>query len=428
MKKCLVVSYMFPPVAGIGIQRALKFVKYLPSFGITPVVFSPRNVTWKASENNSNQYRFLEKTKIHRHGVKKLKKYFRVRFEKNNNKHIYLYYLALKYAWFIDFQSAWYFESRKTLLEIAKSEKVDCVLTTSPPHSVHLFGNYLHNKLDLPWIMDLRDAMYDNADQEKDMRSRFLCIIQYLYEKKFYKNCNKIITVSKPIQNSMKLRHPSLNIDRKSFVITNGFDEDDFKHNLREKENNSEKLIITYAGSFMGRRTPKYFLKALKLLVSKGQIDKADLKIQFVGFFDEYTIEIFKYYKKYLPIEILDFQPYRQSLKIQMNSDLLLLIISVDETEGGDQILTGKLFEYIGALRPIFALAPKGPLKDIIEKGKFGTVAPTKNIINIADKFKIVYDEWKKMGSIGYDPNLDLRDKYTRKNITKELASIINKL
>ena len=129
MKKILLISYMFPPIAGAGTQRPLKFVKYLPDFGIEPVVFCPKEASWRANDPKSIEYPFLKKTRIYRCGIQRLKRYFDLRFNRGLVNHPHFYLLALKYIWFMDFQSAWYFECRKEILKIAKKEKLDCILT-----------------------------------------------------------------------------------------------------------------------------------------------------------------------------------------------------------------------------------------------------------------------------------------------------------
>ena len=175
---------MFPPIAGGGIQRPLKFVKYLPNFGIEPVVFCPKKALWRVRGTDNSEYPFLKRTKIYRCGIRRLQRYFDLRFNQGHPRHIHYYFLALKYIWFMDFTSAWYFECRKQALRIAREEKVDCVLTTSPPHSVHFFGACLKNNLKIPWVMDLRDAMYDDANRNPSFSLRFESVLQYLYEKK----------------------------------------------------------------------------------------------------------------------------------------------------------------------------------------------------------------------------------------------------
>ncbi len=427
MKKVLFISYMFPHIAGGGIQRPLKFVKYLPDFGIKPIVFCPEKALWRANIHEKEEYPFLKKIKIYRCGIKRLERYFNLRFKKGHTQHPHFYMLALKYLWYMDFQSAWYFECRKEALKIAKEENVDCVFTTSPPHSTHLFGLFLKKKIGVPWIMDIRDAMYDDPNVERTVGVRVKSLIRYFYEKKYYSSADAIISVSDPIIDSIRRRHKRLILASKTHTITNGFDKEDFE-NIQLDNKGRKSMVITYTGSFMGKQTPEHFLEAINLLVDKNDVDASDLLIRFIGYFDKRTHEIFRRFTPQIPIKIHDFQPYKKSLWYQVNSDLLLLIVSIEGKEGGNQTMTGKLFEYIGAKRPIIALVPDGPLKEIIEKGCFGVAAPPKDINEIANKLKFIYDEWKINGALSYDPDMKLRDSFTREMLTGKLASIIDNL
>jgi hypothetical protein len=176
------------------------------------------------------------------------------------------------------------------------------------------------------------------------------------------------------------------------------------------------------------KRTPEFFLEALVALVSTDEIDPQDLLIRFVGYFDEAVLAIFKKYNEQLPLQVIEFQPYEKTLAYQVSSDLLLLIVSVDAEQGGGQIFTGKFFEYIGAQKPIFALVPDGPLKAIIEKGRFGVVAPPKDITAITEKFKTLYDQWKADKTLYLNPDSILRNRFTRAKLTQKLAELIHRL
>lgn len=427
MKKILIVSYMFPPIGGSGTQRPLKFAKYLPSFGIEPIVFCPRVVSWKAYDQSPLNQPYFRAIRVHRCGIDRLVRYYRLRYEQGRKNHPYNYLLALKYIWFLDFFSAWYFECRTTLLDIARKETFACVFTTSPPHSIHLFGRFLKKRLGIPWIMDLRDAMTDDPNRLPSPYVRFQSRIETFYEKRFYPAADAIVTVSDPIRDSILKRHPALGLEPKIHVITNGFDDEDFGA-IRRKAASSGKFTVTYTGSFMGKRTPEPFLQAIHTLVSSGQIDPKELLIQFVGHYDPAIQALFQRFAADIPLEVLGFQPYETSLRYQVKSDLLLLIVNIDEKEGGSQIMTGKFFEYVGAGRPIFALVPEGTLKWVITKGRFGMAAPQKDVDKIAAAFKNLYDTWKSKGRLDIAADPVVRDAFSRRRLTQRLAALINSL
>ena len=190
---------MFPPISGGGTMRPLKFVKYLPAYGIQPIVFCPQRAAWKAYDYHNLELPFLKDVPIYRCGIKRLRRYYHLRYTKNVRRHPLYYLMGLKYFLFLDFFSAWYFECRKQAVEIARNEAVDCVFTTSPPHSIHLFGLYLKEKLGIPWVMDIRDAITDDPNRKKYPGIPLQSALEKYYEKKFYAKADAIISVSDPI-------------------------------------------------------------------------------------------------------------------------------------------------------------------------------------------------------------------------------------
>ena len=427
MTKVLLIAYMFPPIAGGGTQRPLKFVKYLPEFGITPIVFCPQEAYWKTYDAKLLDLPFLKETKIYRCGIRQLQRYYHLRFKQDYKYHPHFYMVGIRFLFHLDIFSAWYFECRQQVLKIIKKENIDCILTTSPPHSSHLFGRFAKKTTGIPWLMDIRDTLVADPNLPVSFASRFQEPLRRLYEKSFLSSADAVISVSDPIIESINSRHGGQKFRSKLSTISNGFDEDDFK-NIQRDDHPRNYLLITYTGSFMGKQTPEKFLESIRFLIEKNDIDPADLRLRFIGYYDEHIHRIFQRYSRQMPIEVLDFQPYEKSLWNQVNSDLLLLIVSMDESEGGNQTMTGKFFEYIGAQRPIFALAPDGPLKDIITKGKFGQVAPPKDTTEIGVRFLAVYRQWKNQGELNYHPSAQLKNKFTRKALTGELAAIIRKV
>jgi hypothetical protein len=425
MKKVLIVSYMFPPIAGAGTQRPLKFVKYLPDYGI--IVFCPQKAYWKAFDESLLDLPFVKKTKIYRCGVRRLRRYYKLRYKKGYKTHPLYYLMGLKSLCFLDFFSSWYFECRLKALEVIKEEKVDCIMTTSPPHSIHFFGLFLKKMANIPWIMDTRDAIVGDPNRPSTLISRIQDPLRYLHEKRFFLASDAIISVSDPIIASIGKRHRTQKLDAKLWTITNGFDDDDFTA-VKEKENIGRFFTITYTGSFMGRRSPEFFLKAVRLLVEQKAIESTDILVRFVGHFNYQTLALFNKFKSNFPIEVLDFQPYTEALRYQINSILLLLIVNVEEDEGGSQIMTGKFFEYLGANRPILALVPRGDLKNLIIKGRFGVTALQKDVQAIAHTLRKLYDEWKSNGTLKFEPDIDLRNSFTRRNLTVRLAEIIDNI
>jgi glycosyltransferase involved in cell wall biosynthesis len=403
----------------------LKFVKYLPDYGITPIVFCPQKAYWKAFDESLLDLPFVKKTKIYRCGVRRLRHYYNLKYKKGYKTHPFYYLMGLKSLYYLDLFSYWYFECRQKALEVIKKERIDCIMTTSPPHSIHFFGVFLKKMLNIPWIMDIRDAIVGDPNRPSTLLTRIQEPFRYLHEKRFVSFSDAIISVSDPIIDAIRTRHQAAKLHSNIQIISNGFDEEDFA-NIQISKKHRSHLLITYSGSFMGKQTPEHFLKSIQLLIDNKSIDPFDLKIKFLGHYDEPIRDMLQSYSKRIPVEILNFQPYEKTLRLQSESDVLLLIVSFDEREKGQQTMTGKFFEYIGARQPLFALVPEGPLKDLIQKGNFGIVAPPKNVSQIAKRFLTIYQQWKKSGTVSYDPDLRLRNQFSRKSLTEKLAAVVH--
>jgi glycosyltransferase involved in cell wall biosynthesis len=275
--------------------------------------------------------------------------------------------------------------------------------------------------------MDMRDAMAVDPNRPTGRFGRFQTTIERVYEQSFYRAADAVVVVSDPMKESILSRYTTSDIAAKTHVIMNGFDEEDFSR-IQSGTRKRSKLSVTYTGSFMGRQNPESFLAALHRLVQEHRIEAGDLRIRFVGHFDPSALALFRRYSTDLPLEITGFKPHETCLRLQVDSELLLLIVNISRDEGGNQTMTGKFFEYVGAQRPIFALVPEGPLKRTIVEGRFGyTVAP-QDIAAIGEKFKSVYDQWRLHGRIDYDPDVDRRVLFTRRHLTHKLANLVDSL
>ena len=155
---------------------------------------------WKTYDEKLLDLPFLKKTNIYRCGIRQLQKYYYLRYKKNYKHHPYFYMLAIRFLLYLDIFSAWFFECRHHALEIINKEKIDCVLTTSPPHSIHLFGRFLKKKAGIPWIMDIRDAIYDDPNRPATLVTKMQAPIRLWYEKRFFSSSDAIVAVSDVIK------------------------------------------------------------------------------------------------------------------------------------------------------------------------------------------------------------------------------------
>lgn len=435
-KKVLVIAYFFPPIGGGGIQRTMKFVKYLPDFNWEPIVLTVEDGLW-ISKDDSLLNRLTNNLKIFRTNCFGLQSTFEPSRNKNYNtiqhnsksniiKDIYRNILHIVYFLLPDFASGWFFYAARTGMRIINLYDIDIIYTTSPPFSEHFIGWILKKRTKRKWVADFRDSHVSDPNISNDFKGFAKKIKRKIYEKIIISNSDLIITATDPIRQDLLDRYQDKLSENEVITITNGFDREDF-WNLRKTDYNNKKMTITYTGTFQGKQTALYFIESLVLAIKENKNLKNDIHIRFIGEFDHYDRELFSNDKIKDIIEVIEYVPYEKSLAYQINSDINLLIISASKKEGGDQIFTGKIFEYISAGKFIFALVPDGIAKGLILSEKLGITADPKNVLDIKLKILHIYKLWKNNKlEIVQDPVL--LEKFDRKELTRALANNFNSL
>jgi glycosyltransferase involved in cell wall biosynthesis len=375
MKKVLIVTYYWPPSGGAGVQRWLKFAKYLPEYGWQPVILTvdPEYASYPQRDESLlseidpaclvyttksfelyNLYKFISGKKEVPYGgfaneskegmLQKASKFLRGNFllpdpRKGWNKH------ALKKA-----------------AELIRELDIDTVVTTSPPHSTQLIGLKLKKKFNIRWIADLRDPWTDIYYYNQFKHTALARKIDRDYERKVVENADLLITVSEDVKRIFAEKS-DLPISAKTVVIPNGYDEDDFRITNLPTES---KKILTYTGTISEAYEVNGFLKALLGLDEKL---KSQLLIRFVGKVPPSVEEKFR--ATGLELELVGYVDHAKSIEYLLRSDLLLLIIPKVKNNRG--ILTGKFFEYLASGKPILAIGPTdGDLAKLIQETESG--------------------------------------------------------
>ena len=422
MLRLLVITYDFPPVGGIGVQRITKWVKYFPKYRIEPLVLTNEHGLGYVQDDLLLKYDYIKKTITYRLGGRQLKKYHVLK----KNGHLfspYNFFLLFKSIRGMDIYSSWYFEIKNEINRICEQQKIDCVLTTSPPHSTHLFGNHTKTNCGIPWIMDLRDSMTDWPLRKKSLMFSLISKIESFYEKKFYSNSDKVVFATNYMKNHAQHRIKNLH-DSKTIVIRNGFDPEDFE-NLINNTKKIDKFNITYTGTIHPRMNPKPLCDALITLIKNKKILKDDIVMRIVGKIEKNKMGILQSLAQFTPIEFLGHVSHKEAIKFQLSADILLLFVPSSKKGVEKEILTGKVFEYIGAGKPIFALASEGELADLIRENKFGYVANPSNQAEVEATLLTAYQNWKQGGSVVSGEN---REQFTRESQCETLSHIIHEV
>lgn len=409
-KKVLIIANQFPPMGGSGVQRTVKFVKFLRNFGYEPVVVCKYPSFEQVDESLLSD--IPENTEIIRLDAKK------------SGPISKLYQKIITKSLIPDSEILWAKKIYKIALKRLRKNDIDLIYSTSFPYSDHLIALDLKKEYkDIPWLVDFRDEWCNNPYiidmnySEKRMQK------ERKMEREVLENCDFLITNTKGMLDGFLKDYSFLkNI---SAVIPNGFDDDDFI--AGGNEISKDKFILTYAGSMYGRRKPDRVLKAISELISESKIDRGKIKLEFIGRFMEKSLrETIRRYNLSDVCELISYMPHTKLLQRLSKSSALLLIIG--EGKGAENFSSGKIFEYINLSRRVLAVVPKhGAAADIINEVSSGIVANTGSDEEIKKATLEVYKLWEN-GDYYPDINKEILEKYKRVNQTKTLAKYFDSL
>ncbi|MBN8694161.1 MAG: glycosyltransferase family 4 protein [Bacteroidetes bacterium] len=431
MKRVLIITYYWPPSGGAGVQRWLKFVKYLREFGWEPIVYTAENAEMPVIDAS------LEKDIPNNITVLKTKiwepySFYKTFIGKKQNEKINASFLSenkkpsitekisvwIRGNFFIpDARKFWINPSVKYLNDYLKKNPVDAIISTGPPHSMHLIAlGVKKNFPSIKWVADFRDP-WTNIDFYKElMLSSSSDKKHKRLEKEVLKNADSIISIGNGMNEEFKTILGSN--PEKFTVITNGFDEDDLYKGSIETD---KKFSIAHIGTLVKSRNPETLWKVLKSLCEINSDFKNNLEIKLVGKVDYYVMERLKHYQLDSFIRKIDYLPHNEVIKEQQKSKVLLLL--VNNTPNAKSILTGKIFEYLAANVPILAIGPTdGDLAAILKQTQSGLIS------DFNDENLLKENILKIFSGQNITPDKKAISQYSRKELTRTLSSLLEKL
>ncbi|MCT8140286.1 glycosyltransferase family 4 protein [Anaerobacillus sp. CMMVII] len=409
-KRVLIVAYLFPPIGGGGVQRALKMAKYLGQFG-----WEPHILTVAPSHHVTLDLSLLdqlpEDVKIHRASEIKIRRPVVVQgggrvqsassegVRSKLKKSAKAFLKTMKNAVMIpDDQIMWYPAAVKKGLEVIREHHIDVIFSTAGPYTNHLVGRKLKQKTGKPWIADFRDPWTQNMHRPQFKWRRR---IEERMEKGVMESSDVLLTVTNSFAKNFNQKYPKL---KRVEVIHNGYDAADYQDICAVE--NPGKFTFIYAGIFYKERNPRLLLEAIRALVDEGKINKDHILLKFAGVFDYpgYTENNDAVQRLGLEenVAIMGNLPHSQVLGEMKGANVLLLINDVTPDAGN--YIPGKLFEYMAIGNPILALSLPGESTEIIEKYRLGEVVQPKNLQEIKAGVLKLYEEWKEKAKEGSDP------------------------
>ncbi len=426
-KKILIVSYYWPPAGGPGVQRWLKFVKYLPDFGYEPHVYIPENPTYPLIDekllSEVSENAIIVKNKIFEPYafasvfLKKKTKDISSGIIPNKKKQSFVEkaMLWIRGNVFIpDARVFWVKPSVNYLKKYLVENNIDTVITTGPPHSLHLIGLQLKKEMQINWITDFRDP-WTTIGYHKELKlSNWAAKKHKSFEKEVLNSCNSIIVTSPTTKKEFEA------ITSKPIsVITNGYDVE--KSIPKAKD---EKFTLAHIGSLLSERNPIVLWEVLSELVSENALFASYFELKLIGAVSNEVILAIKEHNLEQYMNLLGYVSHEKALQEQKSSQVLVLIeINSPETKC---IIPGKLFEYMVSDRPILALGPVGAdFEQIIKSTNTGTffTYEEKEVLKcqISMYFEAFLNKNLNVHAVGLQ-------KYSRKSLTGNLVQLLDSI
>ncbi|MFK8038651.1 MAG: glycosyl transferase family 1 [Crocinitomicaceae bacterium] len=427
-KKILIISYYWPPSGGAGVQRWLKISKYLAENNMC-FVYTPENPDFSLTDHSLLE-KVNPKIKVIKRKIFEPYFLYRALLKKKDRATVNQPSSVDKGGGIIkkmgkwargnifipDPRKFWIKPSARYLKKVIEKQNINVVITTGPPHSMHLIGYRLkkHFKNRINWIADFRDPwttidFYDmlQIGKRADNKNKKL-------EKQVITACNTLVSVSK----SWGKVYEELGAKNVK-IITNGFDSDDY-HQTREL-NKTDKFIITHLGSINADRNPLAMWQAIKELNEENEAFKKVFSVRLIGTVHQSVFDSIKKLELTSSVEFIENQPHKMALELLTNSHISLLLLN--NVKNIDGIIPGKLFEYIGVGNPIFAIGKKeGDTGVIINENKLGNIADFDDINFIKATLLSFYKRFRDNSLKGV-PKEEL-NKFSIKSISKSFEEI----
>ncbi|SMD37056.1 Glycosyltransferase involved in cell wall bisynthesis [Reichenbachiella faecimaris] len=430
-KKILVVTYYWPPSGGGGVQRWLKFVKYLPQFGWEPIVFTPESPEFDLKDDSLDKdispdlevlkFPIWEPFGLYKKLFKKKEKLKQgIVIEKAKMSLVDKLSVWIRANLFIpDPRRFWVKPSVKFLSSYIEEQNIDVVVTTGPPHSMHLIGLGLKNKCKVKWVADFRDPWSDWDLLDKLGVKGIARRMHQKLERKVLANADHVLTASQGIKKSLLEKNSKSTIS----VITNGFDPDDYVS--ATSDNTQTKFRITHLGLLNELRNPAVLWDCLEELCVEIPHFQDDLELLLAGMVSE-SILVRLQSSAVLSARFthLDYISHREVFNYYRDSNILLLLLNPKDEE--QLIIPGKLFEYLLIKKPILAIGKKkSEVNDILQSTEAGEVFEMEERQQIKG---MIFENYTRFQSGISEVKTKQTDQFSRKHLTNQLSEKLNEL
>ncbi|HCY75515.1 MAG TPA: glycosyl transferase family 1 [Ignavibacteriales bacterium] len=417
MFKVLVVAYYFPPLGLSGVQRTLKFVKYMKNYNWEPTVITTGNVAYFAHDKSLTKELSDSNIRIIRVSGSNepnsiLSRLGTVKFPSEFLRNILD---KLSQTFFIpDNKISWSKLAAKKIDEILSSEKFDAIFVTCPPFSAFDAISKIKKNHDVPLFADYRDLWFKSYFAFYP--TPFHKIIHKNKEYHALRAADRIIVTNRKIKEKLLHTYPFLTFDD-VVIISHGYDQKDFdKIPAQPKPQN--KMVLMYSGIFMVYNSPVYLLKAFKQLTVERPDIASNIELHFVGFLRKENQKLIRKLKLQQFVKDHGYVNHDESIAKLKSADVLWFMVG--RRRNIDAILPGKVYEYIGARKPILACVPEGAAKMAVEESGAGYICGPDNVVEIKNMILKIFNDYKnnKLPT----PSDEVLEKFRRDNLTELLT------
>ena len=436
-KKVLVITYYWPPAGGAGVQRWLKFVKYFRDFGWEPVVYTPENPEMPARDESLladvPEHIQVVRTPIWEpyDAYKKLVGRKKeegigagfVSDKKQSGKAESLAVWVRGNFFIPDARRFWIRPSVKFLLRWLKENPVDAIVSTGPPHSMHLIALGLKKKMPhLKWVADFRDP-WTNIDFYHELKlSSWADATHRRLELNVLKSANAVVSVGQTMSSEFGDILAKAKAANRLAVIPNGFDPDAVYNGPCTPD---AKFSIAHIGTLNRSRNPNELWQVLAEIAKTDAQFAADLQIKLVGKIDYNVTESISHFGLAKYVHKIDYVPLNEVGRVQKESRVLLLLIN--RTQNARGIITGKFFEYMATGNPVLAIGPEdGDAAAIIRETQCGYISGFDQTDTLKKYILALYQNYKT-GNTSRDIS-PLVNQYSRRELTGKMAALFDSL
>ena len=420
--RVLVVAYYFPPLGLSGVQRTLKFVKYLPQFGWEPVVLTVEDRGYFAKDESLLRELDEVPVEVIRTPSMDPLHFFR---KKNivrmpSGKSLGLFGKLSQAVFIPDNKIGWKRHAVDAAMRAIERQPVDAIFATAPPYTDFLIGAELKRRTRLPLVLDYRDAWLANP-----LHSYITPLHRALHrhlEQRILRAADRIIAINRPIKEETLTAYPFLRHNDVQ-IIPQGFDQADFE-GLQRNRSDDGVLRILHAGTFYYNRTPLHMLHALKTVFDEHPPLRGRIELHLAGSRREEDLRNVEALGLGDAVHMHGYLPHRDTIQQLLDADVLWLMIG--RGRGEEMMSTGKLYEYLGACRTILATIPEGAARQVLAKSGGAVFAPPDDRRAIAAQLIALYELHKNHRLPA--PSYAFAEQFERRILSGQLAAMFASL